>query len=338
MTSLEQPSPYQVAPVSAPGVLEEFRVEFLKCWDRLPNKGFFLGLLVIWLSLFHFYGNSTLGYYRSPSLLQWMYNSYKPAGHEVTDDSHGMVVPFVVLGLFWWKRKDLMALPFRTWWPGLIIVAFSLVLHLLGYVVQQPRISIVAFFTGIYGLTGLAWGRDWLRRSFFPFCLFAFCVPLGSQSQAITFPLRIFVTKIVAVIAKLLSIDVVREGTLLRDATGHYQYDVAAACSGIRSLFATVGISVVYAAVGFQTTWKRAALVLSSVPLAVIGNVLRLLTIVLAAEVGGANAGNYVHEGGPAGILSLLPYIPAFFGLFYIGSLLHRVKDEPRKETLPKPA
>ena len=34
-------------------------------------------------------------------------------------------------------------------------------------------------FAGVYGLMGLAWGREWLRDSFFPFCLFAFCVPLG---------------------------------------------------------------------------------------------------------------------------------------------------------------
>jgi len=40
------------------GIIEEFRTEFLKCWERLPNKGFFLVLLAAWLALFQFRGNS----------------------------------------------------------------------------------------------------------------------------------------------------------------------------------------------------------------------------------------------------------------------------------------
>jgi len=52
---------------------------------------------------------------------------------------------------------------------------------------------------------------------------------------------------------------------------------------------------------------------------------------VIAAEIWGPEAGGYVHEGGPFGVLSLLPYVPAFLGLFLIGSLLH----EPRP---PDPA
>jgi hypothetical protein len=39
-------------------ILEEFRVEFLKCRERLPNKGFFLVLLAAWLAWFRFSGDS----------------------------------------------------------------------------------------------------------------------------------------------------------------------------------------------------------------------------------------------------------------------------------------
>ena len=85
----------------------------------------------------------------------------------------------MVLALFWWKRKQLLALPLQTWWPGLLLVAPGAGAASAGYMVQQPRISIVALFTGIYGLMGLAWGPQWLRESFFPFFLFAFCVPAG---------------------------------------------------------------------------------------------------------------------------------------------------------------
>ena len=87
-----------------------------------------------------------------------------------------------------------------------------MVLHILGYALQQPRISIVALFTGIYGLMGLAWGREWLRKSFFPFFLFVFCIPLGGQAKFITVPLQLLVSWLVAVAAHIVGIGVMQGG------------------------------------------------------------------------------------------------------------------------------
>jgi len=321
---------------STDGILEEFRIEFLDCWRRLPNKAFFFVLVAAWLALFQIVGNSTLGFIHSRSLLVWMWYAYHPSVSG--DDGHGFVIPFLVLGILWWKRKELVSTPFRTWWPALVLIGFGLFLHVLGYAVQQPRISIVGLFTGLYGLTGLAWGPGWLRASFFPFILFAFSVPLGTMSQPITFRLRFIVTQIVEAISHLLSIDIIRNGTNLIDPTGHYQYDVAPACSGIRSLVATLGLSLVYGVLSFKTWWKRGVLIASAIPLAVVGNVVRLLTIVMAAEIGGQNAGDYVHEGGPMGILSLLPYVPAFIGLLWLGHYLREPEAGNIGALQPKPA
>ena len=81
------------------GILEQFRLEFLDFWQRLPDKGFFFVLLFGWLALFQFVGNSTLGFIKSESLLKWMYIVSKP-NHTGEDDSHALFVPFIVLGLF----------------------------------------------------------------------------------------------------------------------------------------------------------------------------------------------------------------------------------------------
>jgi len=322
------------------GILEEFRLDFVEFWQQLPNKTFFLVLFGAWLLVFQFFGNSTLGFIKSPSLLYWMYRAYEPS--DMGDDGHGYVVPFVVLGLFWWKRKQLMNLQLKEWWPGLVLLAFTLMLHLIGYGVQQPRISIVALFTGIYGLMGLAWGPRFLVRSFFPFCLFVFSVPIGTFAQPITFPLRLLVCRIVEAISHfVLAIDVIRDGTALKDPTGKYNYEVAAACSGLRSLIAIIGFSFLFGMLSFKAWWKRAIMLAAAVPLAVIGNTVRMLTIVIAAEVGGQSAGNYVHDGGPGGLFSLLPYIPAFFGLFTIEAWLRDPQQpkpsEPKQSLAPEP-
>ena len=59
-------------------------------------------------------------------------------------------------------------------------------------------------------------------------------------------------------------------------------------------------------------------MVLAAVPLAVMGNVLRLVAIIVADKAFGREAGLKVHEGGPLSIYSLLPYVPAFAGLFLL--------------------
>jgi hypothetical protein len=56
-----------------------------------------------------------------------------------------------------------------------------------------------------------------------------------------------------------------------------------------------------------------------ALPFAVLGNFVRLFCIILAADLGGQQWGNYVHEGGPGGVISLLPYVPGIIGLVLVG-------------------
>ena len=301
------------------------------CWRRLPNKGLFFALLAAWLAVFHFFGNSLLGYIHSPSLFTSLYAAYNNP-NPASDDSHGNFIPFLVVGLFWWKRRELLALPLQIWWGGLLILVAGMVLHVLGYALQQPRLSIVALFTGIYGLMGLAWGREWLRKSVFPFFLFVFSIPLGGQADAITFPLRLLVCQLVELVAQwVLGIDVIRMGTQLFDPLGAYQYDVAPACSGIRSLIAIFLLATVYGFITFRSPWKRLLLMASAFPLAVLGNLARMLFIIVAAEIGGQKWGNYIHE---SSLFSLIPYIPAIIGLLVIGRWMEK-RPKPGKKEQP---
>lgn len=300
----------------------------VECWRRLPNKGFFLALLAAWLALFQFLGNSILGYIHTPSLFLWMHEAYRSSSTSANDDAHGNIIPFLVIGLFWWKRKDLLALRLTVWWPGLLMLLAAMALHILGYVLQQPRISILALFLGIYGLMGLAWGREWLRKSLFPFCLFAFSIPLGDQGKFITVPLQLLATWLTAAVAHLMGIGVVRNGVVLTDPTGTYQYEVAAACSGIRSLIAIFLLATAYGFTVFRSPRKRLLLMTLAFPFAVIGNLMRMLFIIVAAEMGGQPWGDYIHE---SGLFALVPYVPAMAGLLLVG---HWLENRPRSGSI----
>jgi exosortase len=312
-----------------------FVQELTECWQRLPNKGFFLILLAAWIILFQFLGNGTFGYVHSASLFGWMdtaYGGFLKGG----EDEQGYFVPVVVLGLFWMKRKELLALPLRAWWPGLLLLMLALAIHLLGYAVQQQRISIIAMFLGIYALMGLAWGSQWLRASFFPFVLLAFCIPIASISEPVSFPLRHLVAKMVTVICNDgLGMSVLREGTQLFNPSHTYAYDVAAACSGLRSMMAILALATVYAFMNFDKAWKRILMMLLAFPFAVIGNVCRMLGIIITADLSGQAAGNFVHENW---FFSLVPYLPAMFGIFLVGRWLREDLEPSTPGLTAKPA
>jgi exosortase len=295
----------------------------MDCWRRLPEKTFFFTLLAAWLALFQFWGNSILGYVHTSSLFEWLYQAYNSAG-SVEDAGHGDFIPFLVVGIFWWKRKELLALPLKIWWPGILIVAAALILHIAGFLVQQPLLSVIALFAGIYGLMGLAWGREWLRHSNYPFFLFVFSIPLASHLNFILFPLRMLVTWLTEMVAHLFGIDIIRNGTQLIDPSGTFQYEVAAACGGMRSLIAIFLLATVYGFATFRSPAKRILMMALALPFAILGNLLRLLAIIITASFGGQEAGNYVHEGGPLGIISVLPYVPAIVGLLWVGNLMEK--------------
>ncbi len=291
-----------------PSRWDEFRRDFAEFWQSVPDKMLFFYMGAAWLVFFHFLGNSVFGYVDTPSLFVWMDYSYLNP-----DDEHGRYIPLVVLGLCWWKRRELIEVGKAPWWPGLAVVGGALVLHLAGFVVQQTRLSIVAFFVGLYGLMGLTWGRAWLRAVFFPYFLFAFCMPLGNTAEAITFPLRMLVTIIsVGLSQTFLGVEVVREGTQIIGAQG-FHFDVAPACSGIRSLTALFALTTIYGFVTFRSGWKRLLMMFLAFPLALIGNVVRIVGVLITAEVFGPDAGMKFHDG--AGFVTFLIAIVVVMGL-----------------------
>lgn len=297
-------------------------MDTVECWHRLPNKALFFGLLAAWLALFQFYGNSILGYIHSPSLFRILYSAYNDPN---ADDSHGLLIPFLVVGLYWGKRKELLALPLKIWWPGMLIFMGALLLHIFSFLIQQQLFSIVALFLGIFGLMGLAWGPAWLRHGFFPFWLFIFSFPLGAHGQMITFPLQQLVSWMTEQCAHLLGVNVIRVGTILYDPSGNYAYEVAAACSGIRSLVAIFLLATVYGFVFFRSPWKRALLMVLAAPFSILGNLLRMLMIILTASMGGRDAGNFVHENF---FTSLVPYVPAIAGFLLIGRWMEKREQQ----------
>jgi len=73
--------------------------------------------------------------------------------------------------------------------------------------------------------------------------------------------------------------------------------DVANPCSGLRSLLAMTALTSAYAFATQRTLWKKLALFAASIPLAIAGNIVRIVVIGLIAESFGEKvAVGLIHE------------------------------------------
>lgn len=277
-----------------------FWEEFQTHWNAMPDKVVCGVLLAAWILLFQFYGWASSIAGQSHSLFVWMWQKWSDPSN---DASHAKLIPWVALYLLWARRERLARFCAGVWWPGLLILGMALVLHVIGFVVQQPRFSMVALFSGAWGLLGLVWGWETLKATFFPFFIFGFCVPVGGTfALGLTLPLRIVAAKATMFVAhNLMGIDIVRTGTTLSDPSVKWHFDVAAECSGIRSFVALLAISTIFSVLTMRKFWKRAVMILMTIPLALICNIFRLTTIILAAKAfqqsdQGQAAGHLVDE------------------------------------------
>ncbi|MBT5707745.1 MAG: exosortase/archaeosortase family protein, partial [Verrucomicrobia bacterium] len=142
----------------------------------------------------------------------------------------------------------------------------------------------------------------------------------------ITFPLRILVTQIsVGFASGVLQLDIIREGTLIFDGDRSFQFDVAPACSGIRSLITLFALTTIYGFVSYKAFWRRGVMMLASVPLAILGNVLRITTVIVVGDVYGMKAGVAIEQK-----LGFLTFLVAIIGIMVLGHFLN--EEQPVAE------
>ena len=259
--------------------------------------------------VFQFFGNATRGYIDTASMFVWWVKQWMDPGAET---EHGWLILGIAVWLLWRNLKradgqaddDRLSHPsaagvprsaFRVQPEAIAALLGGLALHLLGYALQQTRVSIVGFLVFTWGVLALGGGRRWGRAAAFPLGFMLFALPLNVLDTA-GFFLRVGVTDVAYHAARALHIDVIRNGTQLLSPDGSYNYDVAAACSGVRSLMALAALSLLLGYLSFRSWWARALIGALCLPYAFVGNVVRIFAIIVAAEWQGEEAGKVVHE------------------------------------------
>lgn len=196
--------------------------------------------------------------------------------HRSETFGHGFLVIPITLWLVWQRRRELAEVPLRPFWPGLVLVAASGFLWLLGALADVSVVKQFAFIFTVQSALLTLLGFATARKLAFPLLFLIFAVPFGDASV----PFLIDWTADFTVFAlKLSGVAVYREGNSFQLSTGHWS--VVEACSGFRYLIATLMASTLFAYLMYRSWWRRVLFIVAAVPASIVANWLRAYLIVM---------------------------------------------------------
>jgi exosortase len=233
--------------------------------------------------------------------------------------SHGYLVPLVALWAASSKRRALAGLPRRRDLRGLVLLAAAFALHFAGVTTGIASFAGLAVVAAVAGTLLFLCGAAWLRTLSFAVAFLFFLVPLpDAWLMPVIVNLQLGVSTVGVWILQIAGVPVFRNGNVI-ELPGDVSLFVAEACSGITSVVTLLPLGVFLAYFTERTLARRAILVAAVLPLALLGNLIRVVGTVLAArEVGAAAAtSGSVHEAA-----GLLTYVLGCLALLGVGRLM----------------
>ena len=252
----------------------------------------------------------------------WLYEIWR----DDPENSHGFLLLPILGFLVWRDRRKFTEVGYSSNALGLAVILCAVLLSLVGIRAQVSLVSIFAFVLLLFGLVLYLLGTDFVRKFSFPLIYSVFLIPMPGMFQAsLTFPMKLFASKISAQLLRMSMIPVLREGNFIQ--LPNFSFEVADACSGLRSMMALLALGALYSYFFQKSLGKRLLLFLMSVPIAIAANIFRVaLTGFLAYYISPKIAEGFLHE--MSGILVFFVGIGLLIGC---GKVVELVPDKIRK-------
>lgn len=208
---------------------------------------------------------------------------------------HGIFVPLIAIALIWIKRHTVAEIPVIHQWWSFTFLFFAAGLFAVGtlaalYIVQLLSwwLCILALVTAMIGLSGA-------RSIAFPLTFLLTMLPLPQfVSQGLANQLQLISSSLGVGCLQLVGITAFREGNVID--LGPIQLQVVDACSGLRYLIPLITLALLFAYLFNTTWWKRILICLSSIPIAILLNGLRIGLVGILVELFGFAAADGISH------------------------------------------
>lgn len=214
--------------------------------------------------------------------------------------SHGPLIPLISLFLIWQKRFEIGALSQRASrhgdWFGVAVLIFGLALNGVGQLATLYVLQQYALVIAIYGVTLSLVGWNTMRLLWAPMLILLLMIPLPAFFlNNLSANLQLISSQFGVWFIRLVGISVFVEGNVID--LGGYKLQVAEACNGLRYLFPLLTLGFIMAYLFKVAMWKRVLLFLSSIPITLFMNSMRIGVIGVMVEFWGtAMAEGFLHD------------------------------------------
>ncbi|MGB3209072.1 MAG: exosortase/archaeosortase family protein [Desulforhopalus sp.] len=189
------------------------------------------------------------------------------------------VVP--IIGYMIWQRRDCLIESNGAPIVGLTLVVGSILFYLLSLQLQVPTFIFLATVVSIISAFLYIGGYSILKELAMPILLLFMIIPIPNQLLSmVTASLQLRISEGSEILLRMLSVPMFREGNVLHIQQKSFQ--VIEACSGIRSLISMTTLSILIGYFTLTRIWSVSLLFLVSIPVAIVINVVRVITLVLA--------------------------------------------------------
>jgi len=213
----------------------------------------------------------------------------------------------------------------------LSLLVLGLLMFILGWRREYLSVSTLSLIPVLFGLTGYLYSARMARALLFPILYLLLLVPppLGVL-DSITLPMRYGISVATHSILNTLGYPITRDGLLL-SISGHEIY-MGAPCSGFRSLITMISLGLAYVYIGKGTARTKAILLAAIVPLALLGNLIRVAGMCLVTHYFGGETGTRFHD-----ISGFVIFLVLILGLIGLESFLQPRRSAGRRSAGGKP-
>lgn len=239
--------------------------------------------------------------------------------------SHGYLLPFLALYFIWQKKNNIIQSDFSPSWWGLAIIALALIVFVIGEVSALFILTQYALILVLLGIALAIMGWPAVKLVLVPILLLVFAIPLPYFLEAsLSANLQLLSSKLGVWFIRWCQIPVYLEGNVID--LGVYKLQVVEACSGLRYLFPLLSLGFICAYLFEAAFWKRALLVLSTIPITILMNSFRIGMIgVLVDNWGIEMAEGFLHD-----FEGWIVFMACFGVLFIEMAILSRIGEDKK--------
>ena len=232
-----------------------------------------------------------LFYFLFQSAYAWMIGKWDSA-----DFNYAYLIPAVILYIIWEKRDELHHQPTNPTLLGLIPLLIGVAFYWLGELGGEFYTLYLSSFFLLIGILLLHLGWRKVKVILFPlFLILTMFPPPDFLYNKISVFLKLISSKIGVAVIQLFGLPAYREGNVID--LGFTQLQVVDACSGLRYLIPLIVLGLILAYFYRGPLWKKIILVLSTVPLSILLNSIRIAsTGILSKYFGPKVAEGFFHD------------------------------------------